>query len=194
NEPPRYGYMDYDPAWEWLTRKYPAIARHLKPYEAAAKKRTDKGDFWWELRACDYYEEFEKEKIIIPAIVKGASYCYDTEEHYSNDKTTIIPSRDFFLLGILNSKVIDFYLKSIASTKQNGYFEYKPVYIAQLPIVIPNPETHDQISILVTEINETKKQDPTSDTSILEAKIDQLVYEMYGLSEEEIGIVEGGKT
>ncbi|WP_103925453.1 class I SAM-dependent DNA methyltransferase [Algoriphagus boritolerans] len=193
NEPPRYGYMDYDPALEWLKSNFPAIAKHLKPFEKAARKRTDQGDFWWELRACDYYGEFEKNKIIIPAIVKSASYAYDTKNQFSNDKTTIIPTTDLFLLGILNSKTIDFYLKAIASTKQNGYFEYKPVYIAQLPILNPEPKIKDQIEELVIEILETKKQDPTSDTSTLEAEIDQLVYDLYGLSEEEIGIVEGSE-
>jgi adenine-specific DNA-methyltransferase len=36
NEPPRYGYMDYDPAWIWIQNNYPAIANHLKPFEKAA--------------------------------------------------------------------------------------------------------------------------------------------------------------
>ena len=35
----------------------------------------------------------------------------------------------------LNSRLLDHFLKTIASTKQNGYFEYKPVYISQIPIV-----------------------------------------------------------
>lgn len=149
---------------------------------------------WYEIQdAVDYYEEFEKDKIIVPAIVKGASYAFDTEKQYSNDKTTIIPTNDLALFGIMSSKTIDFYLKSIASTKQNGYFEYKPVYIAQLPILKPDPEIQHKIEKLVEKILKSKKQDPTSDTSTLEAEIDQLVYEMYGLSEEEIGIAEGTK-
>ena len=50
--------MSYEEAWEWFSRKnYPAIAKHLLPYKTKAAKRTDKGDFWWELRACDYYKE-----------------------------------------------------------------------------------------------------------------------------------------
>ncbi|EON79023.1 putative type IIS restriction/modification enzyme [Lunatimonas lonarensis] len=183
---------------------YPAILSHLEKFRERLepKPKDYKGSNWpgrkpgtykwYEIQdAVDYYEEFEKEKIIIPAIVKSASYCLDVEGNYSNDKTTIIPIKDLVLLGIMSSKTIDFYLKSIASTKQNGYFEYKPVYIAQLPIITPEQRIKDQIEELVIEILETKKQDPKSDTSTFEAEVDQLVYELYGLNEEEINIIKG---
>ncbi|OOG75562.1 Eco57I restriction-modification methylase domain-containing protein [Algoriphagus sp. A40] len=186
-----FGDLDEAKAFAKISDVYPAVMAYLKNYEAKAKARYDKGQYWWELRACDYYGEFEKEKIIIPAIVKGASYCFDNEGNYSNDKTTIIPKNDLVLLGIMSSKTIDFYLKSIASTKQNGYFEYKPVYISQLPIINPEPEIKDQIEELVAEILEIKKQEPTADAIKLEIEIDQVVYGLYGLNEEEIGIVEG---
>jgi hypothetical protein len=56
--------------WECLKSKYPAIAKHLEPFEDKADKRCDKGDYWWELRACEYYDKFEKPKILYPDIAK----------------------------------------------------------------------------------------------------------------------------
>ena len=50
---------------------------------------------------------------------------------YSNDKTSIIPTNDLYLVGVLNSKVSDFVIQKIASTKQGGYYEYKPMYVSQ---------------------------------------------------------------
>lgn len=182
-----FGDINETEAWDKLNKKFPAISRFLSKYELKAKARYDQGQYWWELRACDYYEEFEKEKIIIPAIVKSASYGYDTKANFSNDKTSIIPTSNKNLLGIISSNTIDFYLKSIASTKQNGYYEYKPVYVSKLPIT----ECHsDQIESKVTQILALKKENPEADTSTLEAEIDQLVYALYGLTEEEIAIVE----
>jgi len=65
---------------------------------------------WYEMQdAVDYYNEFEKPKIIIPAIVKAASYTYDRKGIYSNDKTAIIPTNDLFLIDILNSLACDFF-------------------------------------------------------------------------------------
>ncbi|MBI3592931.1 MAG: Eco57I restriction-modification methylase domain-containing protein, partial [Nitrospirae bacterium] len=75
-------------AWKWFSENYPSIAAHLESHTEKARKRYDKGEYWWELRTCDYYEEFEKPKIIVPAIVKSASYAFDREGFYSNDKTT----------------------------------------------------------------------------------------------------------
>lgn len=188
DEPPRYGYMNYDPAWEWLQTTYPAIANHLKPFEKAAKKRTDQGDFWWELRACDYYGEFEKEKIIYPNICKRPEFTIDDQSQYTNQKCFIISKFDKGLLGILNSKVSYFLFEQILPKLRGGFFEPSYLYFKDFPIL--NDDT-GKIELLVEEILEIKKQDPTSDTSTIEAEIDQLVYELYGLSEEEIGIVEG---
>jgi len=188
--PPRYGNMEYDAAWEWFSKKYPAVANHLLPFKSKATVRTDKGDFWWELRACDYYKEFEKEKIIIPAITNKANYSCDTNHHYSNDKTSIIPTEDCYLLCVLNSKLIDFFLKTIASTKQNGFYEYKPVYISQLPIVGKDKTNTGTILEIGRTILENKRNNISADTTALESEIDRLVYELYGLSEEEVKIVE----
>ena len=128
------GFGDETEAWKWLGARYPAVTEYLAQFEEGARKRYDKGEFWWELRACEYYAEFDKPKIIIPAIVKRGSYAYDHNGNYSNDKTSIIPTDDLYLLALLNSIVVDSYLHSIAATKQGGYFEYKPSYVSQLPI------------------------------------------------------------
>jgi REP element-mobilizing transposase RayT/transposase len=121
-------------AWQWLSVRFPAIAKQLEPFADAARKRSDKGEYWWELRACEYYAEFEKPKIIVPAIVQTASYLVDARGFYSNDKTSIIGVDDKALLAVLNSKATDFFMHSIAATKQGGFYEYKPMYLVQLPI------------------------------------------------------------
>jgi len=90
---------------------------------------------WYEIQdSIDYYLEFEKPKIIVPAIVPRASYGFDCRDYYSNDKTSIIPTDDLYLLSILNSKIADIVISYISSTKRGGYFEYKPMYVQQIPI------------------------------------------------------------
>ncbi len=194
--------------WQWFQQKYPAIAKYLEPFAIEGEKRYDKGDYWWELRACGYYHEFETPKIIIPAIVKSASYAFDTKGIYSNDKTSIIPTSDLYLLGLLNSKVTDFFIHSIASTKQGGYFEYKPMYLSQLPIRTINlsdptdKARHDKIVTLVERMLDLNKRLPETRTdqeqiliqrqvAATDKEIDELVYELYGITDEERKIVEG---
>jgi adenine-specific DNA-methyltransferase len=180
--------------------QYPAVLNYLiqfrrqleprpKNFKGEQWKGRKAGTYkWYEIQdAVDYYDEFEKNKILIPAIIKYASYTYDEEGYYGNDKTSIIPTTDLHLLGLLNSSTLNFYMTKIASTKQNGYFEYKPVYVSQLPIA---PNENDGIHEKAKKILKLKKENPLTDTSALEKEIDQLVYELYGLNAEEIGIIE----
>lgn len=184
--------------------KYPAIYEYLEQYrerlEPKPKNFTGKGwpgrkpgsYKWYEIQdAVDYYGEFEKPKIVIPAIVKSANYAFDRNGNYSNDKTTIIPTDELILLGILNSRIVDYYLMHIASTKQNGYYEYKPVYISQLPIIFMDKGTCSTMESEVQKILTAKRADPAADTTALEAEIDKMVYDLYGLTAEEVKVVEG---
>ena len=159
------------------------------------------------MRNVGYYEEFGNPKIIVPAIVRTASYAYDRSGIYSNDKTSIIPTDDLYLLGILSSKVADMIIRSISSTKQGGYFEYKPMYVSQIPIRTidfsdpADVARHDRMVSLVEQMLALHKQLPQAQTphektalqrriEATDGQIDALVYELYGLSEEEIEIVE----
>ena len=93
-------------------------------------------------------------------------------------------------MGLLNSKVVWYFLKSVCVVRSGGYIEVKPQYFEQIPIATPSDKQHTEIETLVTQILEAKKKDPKADTSKLETEIDQLVYELYGLTEEEIDIIE----
>jgi type II restriction/modification system DNA methylase subunit YeeA len=186
--PPRYGDMPFDEAWEWLKSSYPAIAEHLRPFKAQAMKRTDKGDFWWELRACDYYDEFEKPKIVYPNICKRPEFTYDAEKFYTNQKCFIITEFTPTLLGLLNSSLFFFLFRSILPKLRGDFYEPSYVYFKEFPIIEKEDE---EVSRLVKECLDRKKQNPSADTTDLENQIDQLVYELYGLTEDEIRIVEG---
>lgn len=175
---------------KWMSNNFPGIYSWLKPQEIKAKKRQDQGDYWWELRACEYYNEFENPKIIIPAIIQRPELTIDVNGIYSNDKTTIIASESKFLLAILNSRVTDLFMRLNSSTKQGGFFEYKPVYISQISIPNALNSQMKDLDALVTRILSAKQTDPQADTSALEAEVDGLVYGLYGLGEEEMQIIE----
>jgi len=163
---------------------------------------------WFEIQdTVEYHEIFDSTKIIVPAITQRATYCLDTEGRYSNDKTSVIHTNDLYLLGVLNSKLPDYFLHEIASTKQGGYYEYKPMYIKILPIKQidfakrADKSRHDKMVSLVELMLELHKRLAAASTehekTLLERRIaatdeeiDQLVYELYGLNEEEIAIVE----
>jgi hypothetical protein len=88
------------------------------------------------------------------------------------------------LLGIINSKFMNWYFS-------NSFVDYniKPKYIDQLPL--PSKINSIEIEGKVIEIISQKAKDKEADTRALENQIDKLVYDLYGLTEEEIKIVEG---
>lgn len=187
----RFGKINADIALNKMKETYPEIFEHLDKHEKNAMIRFDKGEFWWELRNCAYYDLFEKPKIIFPNLQNSNKFAYDDKGVYLNAPSVFLPSNDMSLLAILNSKVVWHFLKSICVIRSGGYIEVKPQYFEQIPIPNIDEKTKVSLSSLVDQILTNKSQNPSADTSLLESQIDQLVYQLYDLSEEEIAIVEG---
>ncbi len=95
---------------------YPAVYEHLKQYQHELEKRWDKGKHWWELRACDYYAEFEKPKVVWPDIAKVNRFAYDESGSYTTNTVYFMPTEDLCVLAILNSETIWRLVKSICSS------------------------------------------------------------------------------
>ena len=122
-------------AWTWLNTHYPAIAQWLVPFEAKAKKRVDKGEFWWELRACAYYPEFEKEKIIYGHFSSQHLFSLDRNQYLSNDKSYIFPTDEsLFVLGLLNSNLYWKLITSLCPYVRGRFYELRIQYIETIPI------------------------------------------------------------
>jgi len=194
--------------WKWLKEKYPSIAGHLEPFSEACQKRYDQGGYWWELRECDYYTEFEKPKLIYLVFQVKPAFTLDSHgTYYVNNAVWTIPKNDPYLLGILNSKLGWLLISNYCTQIQGGYqLIFK--YLGRIPIRTINfadptdKARHDSMVMLVTKMLDLNKrlQDARLDQEktqlsrqieATDAAIDTLVYELYGLTEEEIAVVEG---
>jgi len=179
----------------FIQEQFPSLMSHLKAFEAKAKKRDDQGDYWWELRACAYYPEFEKEKVVYGQFQDSAEYSYCEPGIYLSSNEYMIGgnyNRKYFL-GILNSKLIEWYLAKITGVLgkemkigQKSNFEKLPLP----PITPSNKPIVQQIETLVDNILAVKKQNPNAGTSAWEREIDELVYKLYDLTEEEVRLIE----
>ncbi len=72
----------------------------------------------------------------------------------------------------------------------SGYLRYRTSFLENLPFPCLSTEQGQSITKLVTKILAAKRADPAADTSAWEGEIDRLVYQLYGLTEEEIAVVE----
>ena len=174
-----------------FTKRYPAIYKHFEQFRTQLIARSDQGRFFWELRSCKYWQEFEQPKIIIPAITNNVEYAPDSLGYYSNDKTSICIPKDInYTSGILNSALMWWFIQQIAASRQGGFFEFKPAYVSQIPIINATKTQRTAIEKLVQKCLDAKKCDRHADTSKLENAIDRLVYKLYQLTYDEIKIID----
>ena len=189
----------------YLESQYPAIYKHLLQYEEQLKNRGQckysrggKGEgqhHWLELDnnpKDDYLEKFEKPKICWIEICDNNQFHLDISKMY-NEATSFIMNSDtinlYYLLGLLNSKSIKWCLHKISAATGMGTFRWKKVWVEQIPIPVPSQKDEREIVALVDTILDKKAHG--LDTVKEEAKIDEIVYSLYGLSEGEISVVRG---
>jgi predicted type IV restriction endonuclease len=167
---------------------------------------------WYEIQdSVDYYDVFEQAKIIYPDIAKGPRFYIDTTSAYISNTAYCLGTNDLYLLGVLNSKLFWFAIGNISIPfgTRAGKYRYRLIYqyMEQIPIRTINFDDpadvarHDKMVALVERMLELHQKLAAAtipaDKSLYERQIeatdrqiDALVYELYGLSEEEIKIVE----
>ena len=185
--------------------KFPFIKKHLygfydnlkpKTPEDSTKGRKPGNYKWFEiLDNTAYYREFEKsEKIIWGLTADKWAYTLDTEQHYLPSNAYILTSETIpirFILGLLNSKLLRYYFGFIGVMTAGGAYTLKASTIEALPIAIGTKQQQKEIALKVENILNAKATNKQTDVSSSEHEIDCLVYNLYGLSENEIKIVEG---
>jgi hypothetical protein len=191
----------------FFKESYPAVYKHLKAFGDTKGKgkglynRDDQGDYWWELRDCDYYPEFEKEKIVWADINIENSFSFDNKNIFVSNTGYILTGKNLkYLLAVINSLIQNFYFKQISQNLGEKGCRYIYEFVEQLPI--PKISESDQkpfIALVDKILAITKDEDYLQNSQkqvqvkVLEREIDQMVYKLYGLTGEEIRIVEGDK-
>lgn len=127
--------------------KYPNLLKHLAGYKQKLANRYDIKKtkcMWYELRPCDYYQIFESEKIITPDISDKSNFTYDESNYFCLNTCYVIALNESYkekhkeylkyILGLLNSNVLEFYFKQISTHVRGMYFRYFREYLEPLPI------------------------------------------------------------
>lgn len=199
-----------------LRSLYPNLYKYLKDRINLLKGRDyfDKSNkLWYELWCERALDKFSQRKIVNAEIADNNRFYLDDENYLGNTKifsTVLIKEWEdkyFYVLGILNSKVLQFYHKQISVPKAGGFFEYKTQFLNLYPIKVVDfskrneKQSYDQIVKYVEQLLqlnkdlqsatlESKKEQIKSKIDYNEDKINALVYELYELTAEEIKLVE----
>lgn len=183
---------------EFITR-YEDLYNHLLKYkkELSARNKEETGIRyeWYALQRCaaSYFENFDKTKIVWPLTAANWGFALDINKHYLSSGGFMLISNDLdinYLLSILNSKLMKYVFSKIGVMTAGGAFTLKKATIDEFPIKKISKDNQQPYVDKVDQILALKKANPQADTSTLEREIDLMVYELYGLTPEEIEIVE----
>jgi hypothetical protein len=203
-------------------RRFPLAWAYLEQNRArlAARGKRRLGRQWYGYVYRKNHTRFDAPKILAPAIAEGACFAVDLEGKYyfvgsgggggGDYGITVqknVTMNERFLLGVLNSKLMTFYLRSRSSVFRGGYIALNKQYIEQLPIRSidfadrKDKARHDRVVELVDAMLALHEKVATARTphdrttierqiAATDQQIDTLVYELYGLTDEEINVVE----
>jgi len=179
----RKWHVEHEDRWIILTKigvpikRYPAVFDHLERWQRQLEARWDKGEHWWELRSCDYYEEFEKPKIVFPDLARSLEFAFDHAGAYASNTCYMLPVDDLCLLGVLNSAALRDYYVEISSQLRGGYIRSFTQFMELLPVPVAPRAERTAIAALVEKCLAAKGVG----CEAWEREIDERVARLYGV-------------
>jgi hypothetical protein len=205
--------------WRWFKKRHPALARLLKEQIGQAAhagggtktKPAGPGDCWWETACEDDSFREKSPQIFFRERFRQPAFFYDGGLAIPGSGAVALPASGPYLAGVLNSRLIAFVFAKTASMSGRERAEYSWDDLRYLPVYTPDFDDpadagrHDRIVSLVTRVLDLKKQVSRAETDeqcgtlrekieAADRKIDRIVYELYGLSEEEIAVAEANSA
>lgn len=202
-----------------IRKDYPLVWKYLENHKDALMNR-EKGRFkdqqWFRFGRTQNIGMWEQKKLLVPYMVRRLGAYLDADKSYYFVNVTtggygITVDEAFgsyeYICALLNSKLIDFYFKHTTTTFRSGYFAAGKQFIERIPIRTidlldsKDKSRHDEIARLVkdmTNLNErlaiakspTERQKLHRQITLTDRRLDLLVYDLYGLTQEEVDIVE----
>jgi hypothetical protein len=161
---------------------YPSVKKHLDSHWDKIKPRVDQGDTPYNLRNCAYMEDFYKQKIVWGEISDKAKFFLDSQDNYHvNNKCYMLTGNNLrFLTCYLNSTISEYLFSKIATTTGVGTTQWSKFTIEQL--FVPNIESNERIwENMLCRLSKGE---------ITEAHINHRIYDLCGLSHEEVEFIE----
>jgi adenine-specific DNA-methyltransferase len=174
--------------------KFPQVKKHVMPYKDRLQKRREciRGiRKWYELQWGRRADNFERAKIVYPYKSSSNRFAVDYQNHYfSADVYSFYIKEEYedlitleFLTGLLNSSLYSFYFKTFGKKLGMDMYEYYPNTVLKLGVKVENVG-------LIDEAVKRIVHDKTSFEEDIQRELDNIIYDMFGLSRQEIEIIE----
>lgn len=141
-----------------------------------ARKKTN--NKWFETQdSISYWDEFSKPKIVWGNLNTRGSYAMAPENMFINAPACMIVPGSQYLLTMLNSKVADYYIRNLGVVRNGGFFEYKPMFVEQIPVPLPREE-------VVASIEDVFNSDIPDE--LKDKRLEEIIESMFDFTEPEI--------
>lgn len=182
-----------------LSEKYPMTYSYLKKCETILRRR-EKGRFdidneWFQLSRKQGLAYATSPKLIAPDISMGGNFSFDEQGVFYQTATLYgyVKKDDVLvsykvLMAVLNSRLCWWFMQNTGTVMSGGFYRYKPAYIKPFPM--PSDMVLSKSSLEIENLVKAIEQEKENDTSALENQIDFLVYHLYGLTYDEVLIVD----
>ena len=200
---------------EELQSQYPLAWEYLMANRVALEDREHgkmRHEHWYAYIYPKNLGQVTWRKIVNPSMEVSASFALDGEGVFalagggSGAYGMVVKAGldPLYVLGLLNSAVLDFYFKRLSSPFRGGYWVYRPQYVGRLPVRLPDMSDpvgktqHDDLVALVQRMLELHERLAAGggvqdeEQGQIKREIDELVYDLYGLTQEERRLVEQG--
>ena len=202
----RYGY-DWAGLWliatfpthQYDIEQYPAVKQHLLSFGMerleqtgrsyvingeVVKARKKTSGKWFETQdSIAYWEDFEKPKIMYPNMTKYLPFAYDNGCFLTNQKCFIITGKHIaYLTAFLNSSIFKYCFRDAFPELQGGTRELSKVFFDKISVLQVDDKTNERFVTLVEDIQ-------AAYTTQKAKAIDALLFELYGLSEEDKEVI-----
>ena len=196
---------------EFLSERYPAVHRHLLQFERELKNRGQckysRGSraggtnyegqhHWLELDnnpSPEYFAEFEKPKVVWQRITQRPTFCLSPPGQYILDSMAFLTAEISvlnFLLSLLNSTVVEFWVYHNVHRYGNTGYRLSNQYVKLLPLPTINQCNRSLVNQLTQLMRNPVGTLDDNDMLSLQQKVNALVYQLYGLDSDEIQVIE----
>ncbi len=201
----------FNKTYEWLKQWRSKLEQRIW----FGKSATELSGHWYGLMYLDSAESFHRPHILTPSLSNKSNFTLGTGKLFVTGTagvTSIIPRDDVredirYLLGVLNSKLLSYFATRRSPVFSGGYYKFSAPYLKKLPIKdrgklgAGGAKRYDRIVGLVQQMLDLHERLPKKKTDqertdlqrqikATDRQIDQLVYQLYGLTDKEIAIVE----
>jgi len=203
-----------------MSERFPRTYAYFQGCRARLENRERgrfAGEEFYQFSRPQNFDVMPTPKVLVPSIATRGEYCVDDQGKLffvgsgggGGGGYAIVPSVDidlYFLCGLLNSRCLDTFLKQVTTRFHSGWYAYSNAYLSRLPIKLPESASErsdaERISERVRQIIGAKEKLQTTalgqnererlerQVEAHEAAIDQLVYKLYGLGDDDIRVVE----